>query len=568
MKKFPYPLLFLLFACTGSVGESNSTIGIDVGAGGAPDPQTTSGTGGAAFGMGGSSPQNSRSSCRVSMPLRRLSDTLYRNSVAAVFGSGITASALFPRTELTVSQSGFSLEANANSINTLGLGKMYDAAEDTALAVTAKLATLLPCASTQANEACAKSFIEKYAPLAFRRPTTASDTDSLLSVFKSATGVDAFADGIALVVEAILQSPSFLYLFEVGSTRSSNGIELSPHELASRLSYLTIGAPPDLALRAAADNGTLLNADVLNSQIQRLLALPEAKTVVSTFAREWLHLSNSAIESHSAPEFTPALATSMQKEFDLFVQDAFLSQAGTMASLLSSKRTFANSLLMPIYGMPASAGSSFSPVSIDGQPRSGILTLPAVMSALSHQNETSYVFRGVFVRKRLLCEDFPAPPANAQNMAPTIPANATHAERSQLISAQATCGGCHRLLDAVGLAFDRFDEIGRYRSSDSNGKSIAANGSLVDSASDVQGNFKDVAELGQRLAASDTASDCMALTMFRNAHSRLESDEDNCFIDELKTAMKSSQGNLRNLIVRLATSDSFRYRSLSQGETP
>jgi hypothetical protein len=572
MKKFPYPLLILQMACSGTIApnadnETQSSFGGD--GGGA---EIGGASGGTTLDQGGSGgvklPPAPSGSCRVAMPLRRLSDSLYRTSVAAVFGNGVTGSALFPRSELSSSLSGFSLDTGANSINTLSLSKMYDASEETALAVTAKLATFLPCSTSQPTEACAKTFIAKYAPLAFRRPISAADSDDLLTVFNTATGADAFKDGIALVVEAMLQSPSFLYMIENGVDRSSKGIALGAHEIATRLSFLTTGAPPDATLRAAADNGTLLDVAVLKKQVQRLLDLPESKPMVSSFVREWLHMPAVATDARSAPQFTPALAASMQKEFDLFVQDAFLSSDGTVESLLTSKRTFANSLLAPLYGMTAASDSAFSPITVDKQPRSGLLTLPAVLSAFAHQSETSYVFRGVMVRKRLLCEDFPAPPANAQNMGPTIPANATHAERSQLISAQSTCGGCHRQLDPVGLAFDRFDEIGRYRTTDASGKSIAANGNLPDAEADVAGAFGDVAELGQRLGKSQTAANCVALAMFRNAHSRMESDGDGCFIDELKNSLKSSKGNLRDLIVNLTSSESFRYRSLTEGETP
>jgi hypothetical protein len=52
----------------------------------------------------------------------------------------------------------------------------------------------------------------------------------------------------------MLQSPHFLYRSELG-TDSGGTYTLTPHEVASRLSYLLWGTMPDQQLMAAAGRG-------------------------------------------------------------------------------------------------------------------------------------------------------------------------------------------------------------------------------------------------------------------------------------------------------------------------
>jgi Protein of unknown function (DUF1592)/Protein of unknown function (DUF1588)/Protein of unknown function (DUF1595)/Protein of unknown function (DUF1585) len=562
MKKFALLLLFQ-FGCTGSIASSvgDSARGGDGGdnSGGTGGIDETNG------GTGGTLAEVPAGICRVEMPMRRLSDALYRAQIENVFGKNTAGINLFPATDKSLSGSGFSLEPNANAINTLSVTKIYDASEEAALSVVSRIDTLLPCAKTQKDLACAKTFVEKYAPLAFRRPLISNETDELLTVFKAATGTDAFADGIALVVEALIQSPAFLYMLEEGSERADGSVRLTSHEFATRLSFLTVGAPADAMLRAAADNNTLSDPSVLRSHVQRLLDRPEAAAMMATFGREWLHFPTVAPADRASTVFDGEVSSAMQTEFDLFIKDAFLGTSGSVKKLMTSKRTFVNVPLARYYGLPATGtATDYLATDITTQPRSGLLTLPAVMTGLAHKQDTSYVQRGVFVRERILCEDIPTPPANAMNSGPMIPTGATHIERSELTRADRTCGACHGFIDPVGLAFDRFDEVGQYRTRDASGNNIPANGSIVGS-DEVDGDFSDIAALGERLGNSVAATRCVATQLFRNAHSRGDTEVDDCFVDEMKNVLTEG-GSLRDAVVALATSEAFQFRRLTAGE--
>jgi hypothetical protein len=65
-----------------------------------------------------------------------------------------------------------------------------------------------------------------------------------------------------------------------------------------------------------------------------------------------------------------------------------------------------------------------------------------------------------------------------------------------------------------GLAFEHYDELGRYRDTE-NGKPIDSTGELTDS--DVAGPFEDGLELAGMLAESDEVGACVVRQYFRFA---------------------------------------------------
>ena len=68
----------------------------------------------------------------------------------------------------------------------------------------------------------------------------------------------AFRNGIQLVLEAMLQSPLFLYRIELSDRQDSEQlIALSGFEIASRLSFMLWNTVPDTTLMTAAQNGQL-----------------------------------------------------------------------------------------------------------------------------------------------------------------------------------------------------------------------------------------------------------------------------------------------------------------------
>ena len=135
------------------------------------------------------------------------------------------------------------------------------------------------------------------------------------------------------------------------------------------------------------------------------------------------------------------------------------------------------------------------------RPRGGILGLGAVLLSYAHSDQTSPILRGLFVRERLLCQTFGAPPPNAGGV-PEIDPDATTRERFRQHSDSPACSGCHRLIDEIGFGFESFDAVGLTREHEA-GLPVDASGALSgvnDLADGTTLHFSRLDELGALLA--------------------------------------------------------------------
>ena len=120
------------------------------------------------------------------------------------------------------------------------------------------------------------------------------------------------------------------------------------------------------------------------------------------------------------------------------------------------------------------------------------------------------------------------------------------------------CGGCHVLIDPIGLAFENFDAVGAYRTLE-NALPIDASGEIIDGPAELAGSFVGALELGQKLAGSRAAADCLSNQWFRFALGRMEAVDDACSLKEIRHGFDASGRNVRELIVSIVKSDAFRH---------
>jgi hypothetical protein len=120
-------------------------------------------------------------------------------------------------------------------------------------------------------------------------------------------------------------------------------------------------------------------------------------------------------------------------------------------------------------------------------------------------------------------------------------------------------------MDPIGLGFEAYDALGRFRESDA-GKPIDSSGELLES--DVDGAFSGPAELAHKLADSQQVSHCFARQWFRYAYGRDESAADACSVSTLDQVMAHSGGNVAALVLALTSTDAFLFRTVPAGETP
>jgi hypothetical protein len=449
-----------------------------------------------------------------------------------------------------------------------------EVAASLALAAKARMKTLSPCdlaAETGTATTCATRFVTAFGQRAYRRPLTQAEITKYVSLYSlGRQAAEGAANGFRLVVEAMLQSPYFLYHHDVGAkgTAQSGTVPVTAWELASRLSYFLWNSMPDDALFALASNGTLTQEATISAQVTRLLADPRAAGTIAMFHQQWLGLGDLPAQPKDATlyaQFTPALGQAMLNETGRFTDAVIRGGDGLLKTLLTSNMAYPEGALFGVYGVSQPAGYQLgTPVALDATKRAGLLTQAAFLSRWAHANQTSPVHRGKLIRLNVLCGTVPPPPENANTTPPPpSPATSTRQRFAQHV-ADPTCAGCHQLMDPIGLGFENYDSIGAYRTVDGLGP-VDATGNIVAAASDLNGAFNGAVELANKLAQSSDVENCFANQWFRFSLGRMESENDACSISNIHEAFRASGGNIRDLLARIALSPSFRNVRLSPG---
>ena len=341
-------------------------------------------------------------------------------------------------------------------------------------------------ATTAEERACATEIVSRLARLAYRRPVTPDDMDTLLGFFESGreSGGD-FTAGIQLALERMLVDPDFLLRIERDPAGAAPGApyRLSDVEVASRLSFFLWGSIPDEALLDAAERGTLTDPAELEAQVRRMLDDPRARSLVDDFAAQWLHLRN--LEDVTGdpvpfPDFDDNLVEAFRQETTLFLAST-LGEDRSVVDLLDADYTFVNERLARHYGIPGVYGSRFRRVALpDREQRGGLLGHGGLLALTSYPTRTSPVLRGKWLLDTILGAPPPSPPADV----PALPERGeggrttTVRERLERHRQAAACATCHASIDPPGFALEQFDGLGAWRAADEFGNPIDATATM------------------------------------------------------------------------------------------
>ena len=438
----------------------------------------------------------------------------------------------------------FDNDADSGLVTSVHVEQYLAAGAQLADAATADLDALLPCPTTDAD--CPATWAAGFLRRAYQRPPLQDEIDRTVALVASQPDLRS---GLDVAIQVALSSPSFLYRSEIGSEDGDSRL-LTQHEIATLLAYTYTGTTPDDALLDAADAGALATPDERATQARRLLSLPAARDVVRAFGVQWLGVEPilTTDKSGSAfPSMTPALRAAMLEETASFMEEVVFDGSGAFEDLLTAPST-------PSEALAAHYGS-------DGA-RSGILGHGSVLGTYAHSDQTSPVRRGLFVRQRLLCEEFSAPPPDAGGV-PDVDPNATTRERFAQHSDNPACAGCHQFIDPVGFGFERFDAVGAYRTTE-NGDTIDPSGAMVDvegRGTDTTFDYTSLPELGRILADSEAAPACFARQWFRYQVGHLEDPGAECSVTTLAARLAETDGNILDLLVALSEQPHFVRRS-------
>jgi hypothetical protein len=162
---------------------------------------------------------------------------------------------------------------------------------------------------------------------------------------------------------------------------------------------------------------------------------------------------------------------------------------------------------------------------------------------------------------KVLCRALADPPMDVPAPKPASAGGTTRQRFTEHDTNQCAVA-CHGLIDPIGFAFENYDGIGKYRTTD-NGLDVDASGSYaIDGATKA---FAGGVELARLLGSSDEARGCFASQWARFALLREPTDADRASLQAAARAF-SSVGGVRDLVLALAASRSFMYRAPAPGE--
>jgi hypothetical protein len=417
-----------------------------------------------------------------------------------------------------------------------------------------------------ADLAVAREALQRFASRAWRRPATHAEIDRYQQLIENELAAgEKFPDAYRAALAAVLTSKNFYYLAE--GSPGERRPRVNDWELASRLSYFLWSSLPDDELFAAAAAGNLHEPAVLRAQLTRMLDDAKIARFTDSFPRQWLQLHRVGAfppDAELYPDYDKWLEESLVRETTGYFGEMFARNL-PLREFLSSDWTIANPRLAMHYGLPAPAQTGFQRLSLRAEDqRGGILTHASILSLTSDGVRHRPVHRGVWVSEAIFGRTPPPPPPNVEPLEPT-PNDKPKATIRQQIEAHAThavCASCHAKIDPLGLAFDNYDAIGRWRTHERVAGGVGAD-PLVNAAGQLPDGraYRNPAEFKQLLAdADDRFASAFVEQLATYALRRVMTIDDAAQIQSITATCKTRHYPLRELIEQLVLSDLFQKR--------
>ncbi len=560
---------------TSTTGSGGTGGGTTAGTGGAP------GTGGAVavVPIDGSNPPAEGAGTMV---MRRLTYREYDHMLNELFGDLTAPAETGDWSPDAQNPQYFVVPSSVADLQVDLYGATADTVVDTALsAVTAGKTAgkfAIPCktapTTTAAETTCATQFITTFGLPVYRRPVSAAEQTDLLAVFSKVRALGlSFNASLGAIAKAMIQSPNFLYHWEIGPTKpvvGSDGLApLTQWQIASRLASALWETMPDDTLLQAAQAGQLNTPAAVSTQVTRMLADARAANGLFTFHEQWLFNFGSQGRDLTSPlnrantKFTAGAAGALPTEFAQFIASVYGSGDGTLQTLFTAPYAFVNADLAAIYGVTPPA-SGFAKVNLDPAQRAGILTQTAFLATMGNDaGRDNPVYRGITIYLKVLCGQVMDPPPNVPPVQFIM--NGTTRQSYDKHGSSDCAKSCHGLFDPPGFAFENYDGIGAYRTTEAT--------LPVDSTGTFQtpGNttitFKNAVDLVTQLAQSKETQTCVDRQWTRYLLGRGETAAESGSMSlAFQKAAATNGFSLRDMLATLLTSKAFMYRQPSPGE--
>ena len=496
----------------------------------------------------------------VKVAVRRITESQYRHTIADIFGPEIKINARFEperreegllaigSSQLSLTSAGFEQYfALATSISDQVLGE-----KQRTRSVPCK-----PADPVQADDACARQFIQSYGERLFRRPLTESET--LARIKPASVGAKQSRDfyaGLKLALTSLLIAPEFLFRVETAEPDPANRgqYRLDGYSKAARVSFLLWDSAPDQELLAAARSGAIHTEVGLKQELTRMISSTRYEDGVRAFFADLLQLDgfeNLVKDPTIYPKFNQAVSDSAKEQTLRTVVDLLVRKQRDYRELFTSNETFINRPLASVYRVPFASTSEWAPYTFpESSERSGILTQVSFLSLHAHPGTSSPTKRGIKLLEIFMCQPTPDPPANVDFSSVQDTTKGTVRGRLLDHMNNKGCASCHRMTDPPGLGLEHFDGLGQLRTME--------NGAPIDVTTDLYGvKFEGARGLGKVLYNNPDTSACLVRKIYAYGVGRKTEERDESYLAEQTKAFAANGYRLPGLMSQIASSPEF-----------
>lgn len=467
------------------------------------------------------------------------------------------------------------------------------------------------------------------------RAPTAEETLRFAELWRKNRADAGAVVGTRATLAAVYLLPEAIYRWELaeGQPDADGKVRLTPRQIAYAISYGLTDRRPGPGLTAAAAKGGLDTREGVEAATLELLRDPKAsKPRIARFFLEYFgygHAKDVFQDEKSNPEHD---AVELIKDTDKLIEYILEKDENVFVELLTTNKSFVgNSVAATLKKQRADTFAKYrerydkglkegkyteesmpfkvdrrwipgrsvyeaynledfpdeQPVDLPKEQRAGVLTQPAWLAANAKTDENHAIFRGKWVREKLLGGVVPDVPITVDAQLPNAP---HHGLRERMkVTEQEYCWKCHTLMNPLGLTFESYDCFGRFRTAepvldveateknvDKKGKSLGnvtkaipvdTNGKINDFGDpSAEGTVGNAVELLHKIAKSERAEQVFIRHVFRYFMGRNENLGDGPSLQYAQKRYRESGGSMTALVAAIMASDSFLYRVPSADE--
>ena len=364
-----------------------------------------------------------------------------------------------------------------------------------------------------------------------------------------------FEEAVGFIITAMLQSPRFIYRIE---SQQGDGTDwpAGEYELASRLSYILWGGPPDEALLKDADAGRLSNPAVARAHVERMLKDPRTIERSLQFADEWLNLQRLEYlkpNRRHFPDWDPQLAIDMRSETLAFFTHIAWTENRPLVDLFNAQVTFVTPALARHYGLQPTGDGLARYDLADTPSRGGILTQGSILTVGG--DEASMVTRGLFMLQDMLRGVVKDPPPCVDTRPVPTRKGLTQRSIAEGRIADKSCGGCHSKFEPLAFGLEKYNGLGAFHDQDKHGNKLREDGTILVPGGAKPVQYKTSAELMDLLAGSPRMQQTMTWKLAQFALGRPLGQRDAAVLEKINAAAQENGGTYASLITAIVMSD-------------